>query len=102
MCIKFGIPSLFSCDSELVSVVLGGVHSVTSEVLSVTLVLAIATRGRVGWWCGASVLWGYVLLYNSLVAPPCKGVTNWTELYHLLQKYYCPLVIYSSIIQILC
>ena len=30
--------------------------------------------------------WGFVIHFNPLAAPPCKGVIAWTELYHLLQK----------------
>ena len=41
---------------------------------------------------------GSVLLFNSLAMVPCKGVMAWTELYHLLQKSWCPLVLYSYII----
>ena len=43
--------------------------------------------------------WRYVILFYPLVAPPCNGVVNWTEVCHCFQKYCCPMVIYSYIMQ---
>ena len=68
---------------------------------------------RAGRWCSLSscdfcrltfppgTQWGCVFLFSPLAAPPCKGVRAWTEVGHLLQKYWCSIVIYSYVIQIL-
>ena len=45
--------------------------------------------------------WGCVKLFKPLASPSCNGVITWTEVGHLLQMYWCSVVLYFYIIQFL-